>query len=242
MKWSGRAGLPGADQRRIADRCSSRTAGRPASSRLAVDALQRRAGDDAALARRRRRIQPGADRVQPGPAVLIGQRLAAAHLRDVAGGWKASASAKGAPSRRGEQAADGALAGAGDAHDQTRRAGSCAVPSAAPDGRRSPCAGPRAPCRRSGPRPGWRSGRRARPRAPGPRPPSRPPPARSSGPPRCRRHGRRSSSSSGSCASAWAVRSSSQEATTLPRRQASVMSARLRLSRWSSGRASLSAC
>ncbi len=109
---------------------------------------------------------------------------------------------------------------------------------AARRGRRTCGASPRASCRRTCAPGASGSGRRAkrpaRPRArllrSRPRPSSalRPSPARS----RC------NSARSGLSASALAVRSSSQEVTTLPRRQTSAMSARSRSKRCSAGSAS----
>src|SRR5215472_4917960 len=55
---------------------------------IAIDPPQRRAAHHHVLAVGRGAVDLGSDRAQPGPAVLIGQGLARAHLGDVAGGMK----------------------------------------------------------------------------------------------------------------------------------------------------------
>ena len=55
---------------------------------VAIGALQRGAGDHGVLAGLADPVDLGGDGLQPGPAILVGQRLAGAHLGDVAGGVK----------------------------------------------------------------------------------------------------------------------------------------------------------
>ncbi len=60
------------------------------------------------------------DRHQPGPAVLVGQGVAGAHLGDVAGGMKLVAVLVAPGQPFGQSFPDGALAGAGHAHHDQR--------------------------------------------------------------------------------------------------------------------------
>ena len=55
---------------------------------VAIGALQRGAGDHGALAGLADPVDLVGNRLQPGPAILVGQRLAGAHLGDIAGGVK----------------------------------------------------------------------------------------------------------------------------------------------------------
>src|SRR5262245_25889442 len=54
-----------------------------ANQDIAIGAFERRAGDGAMIPDAPRRVDPGGNAMQPGPAVLIGQRLAGVHLPDV---------------------------------------------------------------------------------------------------------------------------------------------------------------
>src|SRR5262245_10510887 len=49
---------------------------------IAVGTLERRARDGAMVADPPRRVDPGGDAVQPGPAILVGERHTAVHLLD----------------------------------------------------------------------------------------------------------------------------------------------------------------
>src|SRR5262249_31554519 len=87
---------------------------------VAVAALERRAGHDAGRARVAMRFDPGSDRFEPGPAVVVGERLTAAHLLDVGRRVKAVGVAKRAIEPRRDQLADGRFAGARDANPHDR--------------------------------------------------------------------------------------------------------------------------
>src|SRR5262245_63280078 len=50
---------------------------------IAISPFERRASDGAMIADAPGRVDPGGNAVQPGPAVLIGERQAAVHLLDV---------------------------------------------------------------------------------------------------------------------------------------------------------------
>ncbi len=110
--------------------------------------------------------------------------------------------------------------------------------SSAPHGRRIRCAWPKGSSRRNCARGGCGSAHRAPRSAHWPARLPRWRPRRSSALRRNRRHRRVNSSSCGLLASAIAVRSSSQEEITLPRRHTSAMSGRLRSKRSSSGSSS----
>src|SRR3981081_2415701 len=56
-----------------------------ADHNVSVAALARRAGDDPMSARGPRLVDPGCNRVQPRPAILIGQRNTLVHLFDIGG-------------------------------------------------------------------------------------------------------------------------------------------------------------
>ena len=83
---------------------------------IAIGALERRAGDDAVIASLAGGVDPGGDGVQPGPAVLIVQRLAVMHLLDVRLRMKPVAVLIGPMQAMREHRRDGAFAGAGNAH------------------------------------------------------------------------------------------------------------------------------
>src|SRR6516164_8900515 len=83
---------------------------------VAVDPAQRRAGDHRVHARATQAIDLAGNRAQPGPAVLVGQGLAGAHLGDVAGGVEFVAVLVEPAQAFGQCLADGALARSGYAH------------------------------------------------------------------------------------------------------------------------------
>ena len=83
---------------------------------VAVAPLQRRAGHHAGRAGRAMLGDPGGDRAQPRPAVLVGERLAALHLGDIGGRMETVRVAERAVELRGDQLPDGRLAGTRHAH------------------------------------------------------------------------------------------------------------------------------
>src|SRR5262245_15103644 len=54
-----------------------------ANQDIAIGAFERRAGDGPVIPDAPRRVDPGGNAMQPGPAVLVSQRLAGVHLPDV---------------------------------------------------------------------------------------------------------------------------------------------------------------
>ena len=87
---------------------------------VAIGALQRRAGDDGVLAGLADAVDLVGDRLQPGPAVFVGERMARAHLGDIGGRMKSVAVLVTPAQPRGEAFGDGALARAGYAHHDQR--------------------------------------------------------------------------------------------------------------------------
>ena len=87
---------------------------------VAIGALQRGAGDHRVFAGLANPVDLVGNRLQPGPAILVGQGMAGAHLGDVAGGMKPVAILEGPAQAFGQLFADGALAGAGHAHHDQR--------------------------------------------------------------------------------------------------------------------------
>ena len=79
----------------------------------AIGALQRRAGDDGALTGGREAVDLVGNCLQPRPAVFVRQRMAGAHLRDVACRVKPVAILVAPAESSGEIIGDGALARAG---------------------------------------------------------------------------------------------------------------------------------
>ena len=124
---------------------------------VAIGALQRRAGDDGALAGGREAVDLVGNRLQPRPAVLVRQRMAGAHLGDVACRVKPVAVLVAPAEPPGETIGDGALARAGDAHHH-QRARSLTAHQNSPESRPGP---PARPSRRWIAR-GWRAGSRLR--------------------------------------------------------------------------------
>lgn len=77
-----------------------------ADQNIAVAALERGAPDDAACPRGARLVDPGGNRAQPRPAVLIGQRNALPHLVDVRRRMKRIGVAELPLERSGEERSD----------------------------------------------------------------------------------------------------------------------------------------
>ena len=87
---------------------------------IAIGAFQRRAGDHDMAAGLADPVDLVGDRLQPRPAVFVGERMAGAHLGDVAGGMKPVAVLEGPAQAFGEVVGDGAFARAGHAHHDQR--------------------------------------------------------------------------------------------------------------------------
>src|SRR5665213_3117460 len=87
---------------------------------VAVSALQRRTGDHSMFACLAEPVDLVGDRLQPGPAIFVGEGMAGAHLGDVAGGMKLVAILIAPAQPFGELVGDGALARAGYAHHHQR--------------------------------------------------------------------------------------------------------------------------
>ena len=87
-----------------------------ADQNIAVAALERGAPDDAACRRGARLVDPGGNRAQPRPAVLIGQRNALPHLVDVRRRMKRIGVAELPLERSGEERSDSRFAASGNAH------------------------------------------------------------------------------------------------------------------------------
>src|SRR4029077_15223942 len=84
---------------------------------IAVAPLQRRAGNHAGRPCGAMLRDPGGDRLQPRPAIRVGQRLAATHFLDISLRMKAVRIPKGAIETRGNQLPDRRFAGTRYAHD-----------------------------------------------------------------------------------------------------------------------------
>ncbi len=87
---------------------------------VAIGALQRRTSDHCPFTGFANPIDLVGNRLQPGPAILIGQRMAGAHLGHIGGGMKPVAILESPAQPFGQRFADGALAGAGYAHHDQR--------------------------------------------------------------------------------------------------------------------------
>src|SRR3954469_20406404 len=85
-----------------------------------IGTLQRRAGDHDMSDGHADPVDLVGDRLQPGPAVFIGEGLAGAHLGDVAGGMKSVAVLVAPTEPLGQFVANGALARAGYTHHDER--------------------------------------------------------------------------------------------------------------------------
>ena len=83
---------------------------------VAVDAFQRRAGDDERVALAVCICDLDGDRIEPAPAVLVAQRLPAGHAADVFGRMIPVALDEAAADRRRERRADHRLSRAADPH------------------------------------------------------------------------------------------------------------------------------
>src|SRR5258708_39473379 len=79
----------------------------PMHEDVTVGAFQRRAGDDGTLAGLADAIDLVGNRLQPRPAVLVGQRMARAHFRDIAGGVEPVAVLATPAQARGPAGGDG---------------------------------------------------------------------------------------------------------------------------------------
>src|SRR6266571_2631716 len=84
---------------------------------VAIAALERRAGEHDVPAGAARFVDERGDGVEPRPAVLVGERDALVHLLDIGGRVEPIAVLEFPAEAPGQQRADGALAGARDAHD-----------------------------------------------------------------------------------------------------------------------------
>ena len=87
---------------------------------VAIGALQCGASDHGVPARLARLVDLVGDRLQPGPAVFVGQGMAGAHLGDIAGGMKLVAILEIPAQAFGKLVRDGALARAGHPHHDQR--------------------------------------------------------------------------------------------------------------------------
>ena len=121
MKWPFRRGEPACDQ--FVRAVEEDEADILASVRedVAIGALQRRAGDHEPLAFPGDAVDLVGDGLQPGPAIVVGERMAGAHLRDIAWRVKAVAVLKAPAKPRRQSIGDGAFARAGDAHHASVR-------------------------------------------------------------------------------------------------------------------------
>jgi hypothetical protein len=98
--------------------------GAAAQQRVAVAAPQRGAGHDGRFARRIALVHPGADRTEPGPAIGVGERLAAPHLLDVRGRVERVGVGERPVQLSSQQRPNGSLAAArGPSDDQDHAAG-----------------------------------------------------------------------------------------------------------------------
>src|SRR5579859_4971696 len=87
---------------------------------VAIGALERRAADHHSAARIADAIDLGGNGLEPGPAVLVGQGVACAHLGDVAGRMELVGVLVWPAEPRCQRLADGGLARAGYAHQDQR--------------------------------------------------------------------------------------------------------------------------
>src|SRR6185312_3086473 len=71
---------PPGDQVPIALEIDEADIGAATDQDIAIGTLERRASDGAMIPDAPRRVDPGGDAVQPGPAILVGERHAAVHL------------------------------------------------------------------------------------------------------------------------------------------------------------------
>src|SRR5215472_762533 len=83
---------------------------------IAISPFERRARDGAMIADTPRRVDPGGNTMQPGPAILIGEWHAAMHLLDVRRGVERVALLEDPIQSVGEDRRNRALAAARDSH------------------------------------------------------------------------------------------------------------------------------
>lgn len=112
MKWPARAPMRAVMRTFVPERWTKVT-GAPASDMVTVTTLQRRAADDQNAVRGR---EPSSDEGEPGPAIVVGERFAAAHPGDVFRRVQVVAVDIGRAETGGERGTDRRLAAAGDAH------------------------------------------------------------------------------------------------------------------------------
>src|SRR5262249_49099140 len=85
---------------------------------VAIGALQSRAGDGEVCAGFARSVDLFGDGPQPGPAIVVGKRVAAAHLRDIAGGVEFVAILETPAKASSERPRDRGLARSGNTHHE----------------------------------------------------------------------------------------------------------------------------
>src|SRR5436190_4854708 len=110
-------GQPPQDQIAVAFEIDEGDIGALPDENIAVRTFERRAGNHAMIASLSRRIDPGRDGIEPGPAVLVGERLAPMHLVDVRLGMKPIGVLVDPMQLVREHGSDGGLAAARYAHD-----------------------------------------------------------------------------------------------------------------------------
>lgn len=91
------------------------------SQAIAVDALQRRAGNDDVAAGRRRLAKCSPNRIEPRPAILVGERDAGGHFFNI-GAWMEFVGIAEDDAEVGSQTlSDGGLPAPANAHDDDRQ-------------------------------------------------------------------------------------------------------------------------
>ena len=86
MKWSLRAARRLAINSCVPFEIDDTNVAASMHENIAIGALERRAGDHGTLAGPADPVDLGRNRLQPGPAVFIGEGMAGVHLGDIAGG------------------------------------------------------------------------------------------------------------------------------------------------------------
>ena len=109
------------DQRLIALEVDQTNGGTIADQNITVAALESGACDDGASARTTAVVDPGGDRGQPGPTILVGKRNAVVHLVDVGSRVKPVGIFELPSQPRGEKCANGRLAASRNPHDDHHR-------------------------------------------------------------------------------------------------------------------------
>ena len=112
---------PPGDQVPIALEIDEADIGAATDQDIAIGTLERRASDGAMIPDAPRRIDPGGDAVQPGPAILVGERHAAVHLLYVRRGVEPVALLEDPIQPMCEHHCDRALAATGDPHQHKDR-------------------------------------------------------------------------------------------------------------------------